>query len=170
MELEIIEKNIIELEVVEKYNPYHGPDGRFTSPGGAASFTIGNKSGLAWNQKNVDRAIEREKKRTGGSDVKSMQSEFDMLGNKMQELAQFAVPGANYNERKASEYYETKSKRDDLRRKINEALDAEAKPVSSKPKKFINGYGEATSREITSGTYERAQRRMQRDVENFLKR
>lgn len=66
MELEIIEKNIIELEFVdvEKYNPYHDRLGRFTSPGGAASFSIGNRSGLAWNQKNVDRAIAREKYRT----------------------------------------------------------------------------------------------------------
>lgn len=65
MELEIIEKaNIIELEIVEKFNPYHDAKGRFTTPGGAASFTIGSKSGLAWDKKNVQRAIEREKKRT----------------------------------------------------------------------------------------------------------
>ena len=32
----------------------------------------------------------------------------------------------------------------------------------------VNGYGEATNREITSGTYERAQKRKQKDVDRFL--
>lgn len=59
-----MDKDIIELEIIEKYNPYHDRKGRFTTPGGAASFTIGNKSGLAWNKKNVERAVQREKKRT----------------------------------------------------------------------------------------------------------
>lgn len=47
-----------------KFNPYHGKDGRFTSANGATSFTIRSKSGLAWDEKNVANAIEREKKRT----------------------------------------------------------------------------------------------------------
>ena len=59
-----MDKDIIELEIIEKYNPYHDRKGRFTTPGLANSFSIGNKSGLAWNQKNVDRAKERETKRT----------------------------------------------------------------------------------------------------------
>lgn len=80
MELEIIEKsNIIELDVVEKYNPYHDEKGRFTTAGGATSFTIGSKSGLAWDKKNVQRAIEREKKRTaGGSRVDECKSVGDV--------------------------------------------------------------------------------------------
>jgi hypothetical protein len=56
--------NIIKLEIVEKYNPYHDSKGRFTSAGNATSFTIGSKSGLEWDKKNVQRAIEREKQRT----------------------------------------------------------------------------------------------------------
>lgn len=64
LNIEIIEKNIIEIEIIEKFNPYHDRKGKFTTPGLANSFTIGNKSGLAWNQKNVYRAKEREKQRT----------------------------------------------------------------------------------------------------------
>lgn len=60
-----MDKDIIELEIIEKYNPYHDRLGRFTTPGGATSFTVGNKSGLAWNKKNVERAKEREQYRTG---------------------------------------------------------------------------------------------------------
>lgn len=36
--------DVLELEVVEKYNPYHDPKtGRFTSAGGAGSFYIGSE-------------------------------------------------------------------------------------------------------------------------------
>lgn len=42
IDLEVIEKSsIVELEVVEKFNPYHDKYGRFTSASGAASFTVG---------------------------------------------------------------------------------------------------------------------------------
>lgn len=61
LELTIIEKNsdIINLEVVEKFNPYHGKDGRFTSAGGAHTFTY-----APGKSKAHDMAIEREKQRT----------------------------------------------------------------------------------------------------------
>lgn len=56
-------------ETVRKFNPYHGPDGRFTSANGAHSFTY-----APGKSKAHDLAIEREKQRqaaaggaTGGS-------------------------------------------------------------------------------------------------------
>lgn len=56
--LEVIEKSsIVELEVVEKFNPYHDRRGRFTSASGANSFTIGGKG------KGQQTAIANEKKR-----------------------------------------------------------------------------------------------------------
>lgn len=60
IELEVIEKqsDIVELDVVEKYNPYHDSKGRFTSASGAASFSIGS------NSKGAKTAIENEKKTT----------------------------------------------------------------------------------------------------------
>lgn len=48
-------------EEIEKFNPYHDRLGRFTSAGGAASFTIRTRSGL-WQGAN-DKAIQREKDR-----------------------------------------------------------------------------------------------------------
>lgn len=53
--LTVIEKkdDIINLDIVEKYNPYHDSRGRFTSAGGAASFSIAGAAGRA--------AAEREK-------------------------------------------------------------------------------------------------------------
>ncbi|MBQ5658726.1 MAG: hypothetical protein IIV02_04250, partial [Peptococcaceae bacterium] len=79
--------NIIKLEIVEKYNPYHDSKGRFTSAGSATSFTIGSKSGLEWDKKNVQRAIEREKQRTsakedGPTKIKRVESELKGMLNK----------------------------------------------------------------------------------------
>lgn len=54
---------IEELEIIEKFNPYHDAKGRFTHAGGASSFTIRTRGG-AYQQGMVNRAIEREKQRT----------------------------------------------------------------------------------------------------------
>lgn len=47
---------------VLKFNPYHGPDGRFTGPGGATSFTYKPGGGKVY-----DNAIAREKERTAAA-------------------------------------------------------------------------------------------------------
>lgn len=52
----------IEFVDVEKYNPYHGPDGRFTTAGAATLYTYRTKNPLM--QGTADKANEREKKRT----------------------------------------------------------------------------------------------------------
>lgn len=49
---------IVELE---KFNPYHGPDGRFTTADSATSFTIRTRAG--YQQYMADNAIAREKQR-----------------------------------------------------------------------------------------------------------
>lgn len=56
---------IQEVEV-EKFNPYHDQLGRFTTAGNASSFTIRTRGG-AYQRNLTNRAIEREKKRTGGA-------------------------------------------------------------------------------------------------------
>ena len=61
MSLEYIQE--VELE---KFNPYHDSLGRFTTASGAKSFTIRTRGG-AYQQSMVDRAIEREKQRTGSA-------------------------------------------------------------------------------------------------------
>ena len=47
------------IQEVEKFNPYHGPDGRFTSAGNATSFTIRTRAG--YQQGMADRSIQRAK-------------------------------------------------------------------------------------------------------------
>lgn len=53
-----VSKNIDLIHEIEKFNPYHGRDGRFTSPGAATSFTYKPGQGAMY-----DKAIAREKER-----------------------------------------------------------------------------------------------------------
>lgn len=73
------------------------------------------------------------------------------------------------------EYYATKSKRDkvvsDLSKAYKADAEARSKQAKSEPvekKTFVNGYGEATHRYITTGTYERAQKRAMKSVDGWL--
>lgn len=50
------------IQEITKFNPYHGPDGRFSSANGAASFTYKPGQG-----KMYDNAIAREKARTAAA-------------------------------------------------------------------------------------------------------
>ena len=55
-----VEKSVYDyLEEIEKFNPYHGSDGRFTSANSATSFTIRTRAG--YNQGLANRSIERAK-------------------------------------------------------------------------------------------------------------
>lgn len=52
------------IEVVRKFNPYHDRLGRFASADSASSFTIRTRAG--YQQRQADRAIEREKQKASG--------------------------------------------------------------------------------------------------------
>lgn len=55
-----------------------------------------------------------------------------------------------------------------LKEMLTELKELELKEVKNSPKKFVNSYGEATSREITTSTYARADKRLQKQIMSFL--
>lgn len=106
--------------------------------------------------------------------INGLQKQFNSLGNRMENLVrQFNPRGGDSHIR--DEYYRVQKKYNEVRRKINAAQDERAKIQRKREEKtnkrtFVNSYGEATNRYITSTTYERAVRRRERDVLNFLGR
>lgn len=73
------------------------------------------------------------------------------------------------------EYYDVQREMNTKRNALNKALDemaSRAKRQTSKERKtFVNGFGEATRREITSQSYKRAQNRLQKEIDRrFEKR
>lgn len=67
-------------DTIEKFNPYHDKQGRFTTADGAASFTYRSNKPLMANA--INRAIEREKQRTSGGDgtAKIKNAEAELKG------------------------------------------------------------------------------------------
>ena len=58
-------------------------------------------------------------------------------------------------------------------RRLQAAAARKVAARASKPRPehtFVNGFGEATSRYVTTATYERAQRRLEKEIQGFLGR
>lgn len=101
-------ENIDHIEHIEKFNPYHGRDGRFTTPGAAASFTY-----APGKSKAHDNAIAREKERTaaaggaaGSSDGKADEPVRITLDEKNKSLANnwsFMNDKGGYYEKEANQ-------------------------------------------------------------------
>ena len=99
---------------------------------------------------------------SAGGSIKSLEAQKKALGDKMASLVRQTDKDGQMTSEARKEYYATKSKRDDVAR----SKQAKSEPVEKKT--FVNGYGEATHREITSSTYERAQKRLTKSVEGWL--
>lgn len=59
---------------------------------------------------------------------------------------------------------------DSLKAMVRELQELEVKDIQEEKinKTFVNNYGEATTRNITSSTYEREQRRLQKQIMQFI--
>ena len=111
------------------------------------------------------------KQSSGGGSIKSLEAQKKALGDKMASLVRQTDKDGQMTSKARKEYYATKSKRDDVVQKLSKAYKADAearsKQTKSEPaekKTFINGFGEATDRYVTSTTYERIQARQSREI------
>ena len=97
---------------------------------------------------------------------KSIDLKLKTASEEMQRYAQSATP-MNFNAVGAEKFYAAQRQFNALRNEKNRRLDEAAKirHETERPfRTFVNSFGEATTREITTLTYKRAQRRMERDV------
>lgn len=115
------------------------------------------------------------KQSSGGGSIKSLEARKKALGDKMAKLVRQTDKEGRMTSKARKEYYATKSKRDkvvsDLSKAYKADAEARSKQAKSEPaekKTFVNGYGEATHRYITTATYERAQKRAMKSVDGWL--
>ena len=101
---------------------------------------------------------------------RQLTSEIDRLGKVMEKTAQAHVA---YLQRRggskadSDRYRKAQARYSELQNESMRRLQVNAARKTAKPKPartFVNGYGEATSRKISTQTYERAQRRLEKDV------
>lgn len=110
-------------------------------------------------------------------------AEYDRIGKQMEELAQDMnrpprmgedlSAWDNNHEKISQKYYaaqdqlrEIRDRRFELQQESNRRT-----PKDTSPRKpFVNSFGEATDRYITSAAYERAMRRNEREIRSFMGR
>ena len=104
------------------------------------------------------------------SGINDIESKLQSVNNKLQKLAYYATP-AGYDEKKATEYYKVKRQQEVLRKRHDEILDSmqSRSVLNTSTRTFVNSYGEATTREITSQTYKRSQKRLEKIVANMFR-
>lgn len=108
--------------------------------------------------------------------IKDIDKKMQIIGKKMETQAKYAMPGRDYDSKKSDGYYRLKSQYENLRsmkRQFQDKLTASKIKNNNSEKSqkiFVNGFGEATKREITSQTYERAQKRLQNNIESWFGR
>jgi ribosomal protein S18 len=88
------------------------------------------------------------------------------ISEKMKELAKFAVPSKHYDEKKAEEYYRIQKLYREEKNKVGKNSVNNNNIGASIT--FVNSYGEATTREITSQSYKNQQRRLSKEILNFI--
>lgn len=109
--------------------------------------------------------------------VKSLQSKERKLGSKMAEYAEYALPSYTGKDKQAksakyykykNEFNEVRRERNDLQNKISQTKRESRENEAKAKKKFVNSFGEATKRNITNATYEKAQRKLAKDIMRFI--
>lgn len=111
--------------------------------------------------------------------IKTLQAQYDKLRERniklYNETAGFAITGDMERLKKRNKAYkewlDNRNKLGKLKQQIDgERARKERYQKQDNSKTFVNSYGEATKREITSSTYERAQRRTQRNINAWFGR
>lgn len=94
--------------------------------------------------------------------------EMEEIKGKMASLASFVVPGKNRDEARAEEYYRLQKLFSDENSRRLEAFIRESEIRSVTEKSRVNGFGEATSREIASQSYRNSQKRLSRQIMGLI--
>lgn len=109
--------------------------------------------------------------------ITSLQKKEDNIRNKMIKLYNqydgFYRSDKDEVLKARQKWYNYKKQADQLREKrldkiINSKKEEPSTISNTSTRPFINGYGEATTREITSATYKRAQKRLEREISRWL--
>jgi chaperonin cofactor prefoldin len=132
----------------------------------------GASSGTGGGTRSLNKAID-----TAEARVKSLQSKETKLGSKMAEYAEYASPSYTGKDKqaKSAKYYKyqrefnaVRRERNDLQNKISKTKREARENEAKAKKKFVNSFGEATKRNITTANYENAQRKLAKDIMRFI--
>ena len=113
--------------------------------------------------------------RGGGGNIATLVSQYNKLLEKQASLGRTMFLGTDSENAKARKQWNTNDKKlrrmktniETARAKQREAQREALEKIKTK-KPFINGFGEATKRYVTSTTYEMAQKRSDKEIMKFI--
>lgn len=161
-----------------RYNPYHDPtNGRFTtSSGTGGGYLFVGKGEKGKGQYVYDRDIDSEyeewkKQKKNVTSEEKVKDLDDKINNIKEQLAEIVKENGSAIGL-PDEYYDLQIKRNSLeseRSKELAKIAANRKPAEKKEHHtFINGWGEATKREITSLSYKQSQARLNKEFDSWF--
>lgn len=101
--------------------------------------------------------------------ISDLEKRRDRLSERMSELAPYAMP-SSYDADHANKYYAAQQEFNDVRTRLNELYDERRRLVRAREAnaEADREYVRQREREITTTTYERAQRRLREYVNNVM--
>ena len=132
----------------------------------------GNRGGKRANNSSALVINQQDLQKISDDELKSLDNQFkksiDVVNNELTKLVN------NSTGRQSKEYYDARTKLTNLRDSHRKVIDEIVKRASEKSKNtatkktFVNSYGEATTREITSSSYKRLQRKLNNQIMRFI--
>ena len=107
----------------------------------------------------------------GGGNITTLESQYNKLLEKQASLGRTMFLGTDSENAKARIQWNSNDKKLRKMKKNIETAKAkqrEAQRKTETKKPFINGFGEATKRYVTSTTYERAEKRQSKEIMKFI--
>ena len=132
----------------------------------------GNRGGKRANNSSALAISQQDLQKMSDDELKNLDNQFktsiDVVNNELTKLVN------NSTGRQSKEYYDARTKLTNLRDSHRKVIDEIVKRASEKSKNtatkktFVNSYGEATTREITSSSYKRLQRKLNNQIMRFI--
>ena len=124
-----------------------------------------NSSGLVVSQQDLSKITDDELKNLDNQ----FKTSIDVMNNELTRLVN------NQTGTQSKEYYNARNQLTDLRNSHRKVIDEIVKRKSEKSKNttttkktFVNSYGEATTRDITTSTYKQLQRKLNKQIMRFI--
>lgn len=113
----------------------------------------------------------KAKNTTGGGNIATLESQYNNLLEKQASLGRTMYLGTDSENAKARKQWNTNNEK--LRKMKNTIENAKAKQRETQrktetKKPFVNSFGEATKRYVTSTTYEKAQKKLSKQIMKYI--
>ena len=111
------------------------------------------------------------KSTTGGKNIATLQNQYNKLLEKQASLGRTMYSGTDSENAKARKQWNANNEK--LRKMKNTIENAKAKQRETQrktetKKPFVNSFGEATKRTITNATYEKAQKKLSKQMMKYI--